>query len=73
VLCLRMVTTLANSLAAVSPTCSGMAWCALCKASTIAPALLDSVLPKCGGSNTSERGVFPDAANGHNNYIIYTF
>jgi hypothetical protein len=50
-----------------------MAWCALCKASTIAAALLAPVLPKCGGSNTSERGVLPDAANVHKNYNVYAF
>jgi hypothetical protein len=46
-----------------------MALCALCKASTIAATLLDPVLPMCGGSNTSERGVLPDTINGHKNYI----
>jgi hypothetical protein len=50
-----------------------MAWCALCKASTIAATLLDPVLPTCGGSNTSERGVFPDAANDYKNGNIYIF
>jgi hypothetical protein len=47
-----------------------MAWCALFKASIIAGALLDPVLPMCGGSNTSERGLFPDTINGYKTYII---
>ena len=62
-LCLRTVTTLANSLAAVSPTWSGIAFCALCNSSRIVATLLDAVLPMCGGSNTSDRGLFPDAIN----------
>lgn len=72
-LCLRTVTTLANSLAAVSPTWSGMALCALCNASTIVATLLDAVLPMCGGSNTSDRGLFPDAVNKQKVILVEIF
>lgn len=72
-LCLRMVTTLANSLAALSPTWSGMALCAWCNASTIVATLLDAVLPTCGGSNTSDRGLFPDAINRQRVILVEIF
>jgi len=50
-----------------------MALCAWCNASTIVATLLDAVLPTCGGSNTSDRGLFPDAINRQRVILVEIF